>query len=113
MDNFITFEEETVDLDERSIYPKEYLEMNVHDLFTKCEFAAGEALFYMSFLHKEFREGNQLVRVMALCEELASIWKGRKFDPNATKCTLLNEDEYRMSLLKWFYRFEDETENLC
>lgn len=105
---------ETVDLDDLSIYPQEIKEMNVHDLFSRCMSKAGESLFYMKHLHKEFGSTGQESRVEKLCEELAFIWhKIRKFAPNAYKCTLANEEEYRMALMSWLYRFEDEVENQC
>lgn len=105
---------ETVDLDDISIYPQKWREMNVHDLFTKCEETAGHSLFYMDFLHAGFGYGTQRERVATLCKELSDIWNfTRQFEPNAHKCTLLNEDEYRLALMNWLWRFRDETENQC
>ena len=43
-----------VDLDDIEIYPLEWREMNVHDLFSKCMDDAGSSLFYMKFLHPSF-----------------------------------------------------------
>ena len=107
---------EIVDLDDLNIYPQEWREMNVHDLFSKCMAEAGTSIFYMKFLHKCWRvnDGGQFDRVEKLCEELSNIWNHiRKFVPNAYKCTLANEDEYRLTLMSWLWRFEDETENQC
>ena len=105
---------ETVDLDDLSIYPQEWHVMNVHDLFSKCMSEAGDSLFYMTYLHKGWGDGGQFDRVDKLCEELAIIWNVvRKFIPNAYRCTLANEDEYRLALMSWLYRFQDEVENQC
>ena len=114
MDLFKDCENKTVNLDDMEVYSEEWKEMNVHDLFSKCMRAAGNSLFYMEFLHPDFGGGSQQKRVESLCEELSSIWNfTRQFEPNAYKCTLINEDEYRMALMKWLYRFEDEVENQC
>lgn len=103
----------TVDLDDISLYPLEWQEMGVHDLFNKCTRTAGNSLFYMDFLRGGDWEP-QRKRVVVLCRELSNIWHYvRKFQPNAYKCTLLNEDRYRLALMSWLYRFEDETENQC
>ena len=105
---------ETVDLDDLSIYSQELKDMNVHDLFSKCMAEAGTSIFYMKHLHKGWGDGGQFDRVSNMCEELVHIWEDvRKFEPNAYKCTLLNEDEYRLELMGWLYRFEDEVENQC
>jgi len=102
---------ETVDL---SIYPQEWREMNIHDLFSKCMSSAGESLFYMDFLHCDVDWDSQRERVKVFCRELSEIWNFvRKFQPKAYKCTLLNEDEYRLALMSWLRKFEDETENQC
>lgn len=107
---------ETVDLDDIGIYSQKWRDMNIHDLFSKCMSKAGGSLFYMDFLHSDFSlswEG-QKERVATLCKELSNIWHFvRKFKPNAYKCTLLNEKEYRLALMGWLYRFEDEVENQC
>ena len=106
--------QETVDLDDKSIYPQEWREMGVCSLFSKCEAEAGISLFYMDFLHSGFDYSGQRERVVVLCEELSEIWNFvRKFQPDAYECTLLNEDEYRLALMSWLWRFEDETENQC
>jgi len=103
-----------VDLDDKSIYLSEWLEMNVHDFFNKCTSEAGDSLFYMDFLHPGWGDGGQRDRVIILCKELSDIWHYvRQFEPNAYRCTLVNEDEYRLALMKWLFRFEDETENQC
>ena len=105
---------ETVDLDDLSIYPQELKDMNIHALFSKCMAEAGTSIFYIKHLHKGWGDGCQFDRVDKLCEELVFIWHLiRKFVPNAYKCTLANEDEYRLALMSWLYRFEDETENQC
>lgn len=105
-----------VDLDDLSLYPAELREMNVHDLFNKCTREAGNSLFYMDFLHPGWDDdpGGQKERVVVLCKELSEIWHYvRQFEPDAPTCTMVNEDEYRLALMKWMYRFEDETENQC
>lgn len=114
MDAFKDFLGQTVDLDDINIYPEEFKEIGVHDLFSECMDEAGNSLFYMTYLHPCFLEGTQVGRVKILCLELADIWNNeREFEPNAYKCTMTNEDEYRWLLLKWWYRFTDETENQC
>ena len=112
---YTCFDEMVVDLDDSAIYPPEWLEMNVHDLFSKCMRGAGTSLFYMDYLHSDSIDwGTQRSRVVVLCKELSQIWnKVRQFVPGAYKCTLANEDEYRLALLSWLYRFQDETENQC
>ena len=106
---------EIVDLDDINIYPQEWQEMGVYDLFSKCMSSAGESLFYMDFLHQGYGGWEpQRERVVTLCKELSEIWNYvRKFLPDAYECTLLNEDEYRLALMSWLWRFEDETENQC
>lgn len=105
---------EIVDLDDMHIYPKEWLEMGVCDLFLECMKEAGTSLFYMDFLHGDSSWEPQRERVIVLCRELSKLWNFmRKFDPDAKKCTMLNEDEYRLALMSWRWRFEDETENQC
>lgn len=113
MDAFKDFLGQTVDLDDINIYPKELIDMGVHDLFSKCMREAGRSLFYMAYLHPSFA-ASQESQVKILCSELADIWHNkRKFDYSASKYTMTNEDEYRWLLLKWWYRFTDETENQC
>jgi len=105
---------ETVDLDNINIYPQAWREINVHELFSQCTRIAGDSLFYMDFLHANIDYSSQRERVVVLCRELSEIWNFiRQFKPNAYKCTLLNEDEYRLALMSWRWRFEDETENQC
>ncbi len=114
MDLFKDCMNETIDLDDLDVYPKEWKEINAHELFSKCMAEAGTSLFYMGYLHKNFGEGPQKKRVEILCEELTSIWHYiRKFKLDAEKSTLVNEEEYRLSLMKWLYRFQDEVENQC
>jgi len=103
-----------VDLDDLSIYLQEWKDMNIYDLFSKCMAEAGTSIFYMKYLHKGWGDCGQFDRVSKLCEELSEIWNYvRKFQNDTSKCTLLNEDEYRLALMSWLYRFEDETENQC
>ena len=107
---------EIVDLDNLNIYPHEWKDMNVHDLFSKCMEEAGTSLFYTKYLHPVWDDapGGQYDRVVVLCEELSQIWNHvRKFVPDAFRCTLANEDEYRLALMSWLWRFQDETENQC
>lgn len=114
MDMFNTFDNYEVDLDDLETYPDEWKDMNVHELFSLCMREAGRSLFYMDFLHKEIEWEEQRSRVETLCEELSIIWNNRRvFDANAYRCTLLNEAEYRLLLMKWLYRFQDEVENQC
>jgi len=114
VDCFKDFEGIEVDLDNLDIYPDEWKDMNIHELFSECMSRAGESLFYMDFLRSPIDYSDQKKKVVVLCKELADIWHStRQFKPNAYKCTLLNESEYRLALMKWFYRFEDETENQC
>ena len=104
-----------VDLDDVNIYPQEWLEMGICDLFSKCMQEAGVSLYYMDFLHVNgISWSPQRERVIVLCKELSDIWNYvRKFQPDAYKCTMLNEDEYRLALMSWLWRFQDETENQC
>lgn len=96
----------SIDLDDINAYPEEWKEINVHELFCKCMDTAGTSLFYMKYLHPDFDEGTQWFRVGKLCKELAAIFHyARRFKAN--------DDEYRLELMKWLYRFEDEVENQC
>ena len=114
MDEFKDFTGEIVDLDDLTTYPEELREMNVHELFSKCMNRAGRSLFYMKFLHGDISFGGQWIRVETLCEELSDIWNNkRRFNHTTPSLTILNEDEYRLLLMKWLYRFEDEVENQC
>ncbi len=93
---------QTVDLDDIELYPQTWRDMNIHELFSDCMSEAGEAMFYLKHLHPYWdKSGNQWFRVDILCKELAHI----KSVPN--------EDEYRMALMCWRWRFEDETQNMC
>ncbi len=114
MNKFTDFMGEEWDLDNLDIYPVEWKNMNVHDLFTLCMQKAGESIFYMDYLHYDIDWGKQRDRVIILCKKLSDIWnKLRKFSNDSGKCVLLNEGEYRFSLMKWLWIFEDETENQC
>lgn len=114
MEEFKDFTGQTVDLDDINIYPELLKNIHVNDLFSECMDVAGSSLFYMTYLHPDFGGDSQEERVKVLCSELADIWNYRReFEPNAYKCTMINEDEYRWLLLKWWYRFTDETENQC
>ena len=111
---FEDFMSEDWDLDDLATYPLEWKKMNVHDLFSKCMSEAGDSLFYIDFLHPDWGLSSQRKRVVVLCKELSNIWNSiRQFEPNAYTCTLLNEDEYRLALMSWLFRFQDETENQC
>ena len=105
MDLFKDYEGNTVDLDNMDIYFKEWKEINIHELFSKCMNSAGYSLFYMKYLHPGVYD-EQSFRVGKLCEELVAINKyARQFGAN--------DDDYRLELMKWLYRFEDEVENQC
>lgn len=112
--DYICFDNQVVNLDCKDIYPPKWLGMNICDLFSLCMSEAGTSLFYMDYLHTFTDWGSQKDRVAILCKELSDIWNNlRQFEPNAYKCTLLNEDEYRSALRSWLFRFKDETENQC
>ena len=114
MEEFKNYIGQTVDLDDMNIYSEELREMDIHDLFFKCMADAGGSLFYMTYLHPCFGGGEQEERVKIFCLELSDMWNNkREFDTNADMCTLINEDECRLLLLKWDYRFTDEVENQC
>jgi hypothetical protein len=107
MDLFKDFLSNEVDLDDLNTYADELKEMNVHNLFSKCIGRAGTSLFYMNFLNNPLDYGSQETRVKYLCERLSNIWH------NFRQVGEVSEDSYRLSLLKWLYRFEDEVENQC
>lgn len=115
MDIFTDFMGVEWNLDDLTIYPAKWKEMNIHDFFNFCTKKAGDSLFYMDFLHTEVNWwAGQKERVTALCKELSGIWHNiRKWNITTEKHTLINEDEYRLALMKWLWRFEDETENQC
>ena len=109
-----TYDGSEVDLDDMSIHSKRLVEMGVFDLFLKCMEEAGTSLFYMKFLHPNSGWEEQQVAVDKMCEELSDIWNNKRhFELNVDRYNLLNEDEYRLLLLKWFWRFEDLIENQC
>ena len=103
MDLFKEYDGKTIDLDDLSIYPEEWKNMNVHDLFLKCMRTAGFSLFYMDYFHASTDWEKQRNRVNKLCEELIYIQKYLKY----------NDEKYQIALLKWLYCFEDEVENQC
>lgn len=93
---------ETVDLDDLSIYPQEWKDMPIHDLFYKTWGKAGRSLFYMGFFWPNEMRESQWQRVADLCKELVG-WNGKK----------RYEEDDRLVLMSWLWRFEDETENQC
>jgi len=104
----------TVNLDDLSIYSDEWKEMDICSFFLKCMKEAGSSLFYMNFLHPDEDWSFQKKKVEVLCEELSNIWNyNRKIEYNSKKHTVTNENEYKLCLMKWLYRFEDEVENQC
>jgi hypothetical protein len=104
-----------VDLDDFNTYPNEWKTMPICLLFSKCMELAGKSLFYMYYLHKDaYKESSQIKRVEDLCKELSFIWNYcREFKLTKEKYEILNEGQYRLLLMQWRYRFEDETENQC
>ncbi len=112
MDLFKDCLEGIVDLDDLTVYPEEWREMPVHDLFYKCMREAGRSLYYMDYLHRGIEFGTQHERVDVLCKECADIWHSVRY-PNVEPDKEINEEEYRLSLMKWLYKFEDEVENQC
>ena len=114
MDTFNDFMGQTWDLDDLSIYPDDWKKMNVHDLFNTCTKIAGDSLFYMFFLHSEINWFPQSIQVFNLCKQLSKIWHNlRKWNTFGQTHFLENEAEYRLALMKWRWKFEDETENQC
>jgi len=114
MDEFKDCLGNIIDLDDTDNYPEEWRNMNIHKLFSKCMKQAGSSLFYMDFLHSDSDWGLQKHRVKILCKELVKIWKEvRQYDCDTKTHILFNEEEYRLALMKWLYRFEDEVENQC
>lgn len=106
MDTFETTMEGTVDLDDLATYPEEWLLMSVYTLWRKAWLRAGESLFYMQFLHPAVFNGanqyNQVLQVGKLCDELAKLWRDKVIEETSAN---------RLKLMKWIYRFIDETEN--
>jgi len=94
-----------VDLDNLDIYQDEWKEMNIFDLFQEAWIAAGMSLFYMKYLHPHVMWEDQSHRVAVLCDELVKVNREIKVDGDIP--------ENRLKLLKWRYRFLDETENQC
>ena len=104
----------TVDIDDISIYSDEWKEMDICSFFSKCMKEAGSSLFYMNFLHAHEDWSPQKKKVEVLCVELSDIWNYiRKIEYNSKEHIIINENEYKIALMKWLYRFEDETENQC
>ena len=99
---FKNYEGDSVDLSDSSLYPKEWLEIPIQDLFYKAWGEAGRALFYMKYFWPDEKDGSQWHKVDILSRELVG-WNGRQ----------RYEEKDRLKLMSWLYRFEDETENQC
>lgn len=92
-----------VDLDDLATYPEEWLLMSPYTRWRKAWLKAGESIFYIQFLHPELGTSRQAFRIYRMCAKLAQeIW------PIALEDKLAS----RLKVMKWLYRFEDETENL-
>ena len=93
-----------VDLDDLGTYPDGWKTMSPYDLWREAWLRAGESLFYMQFIHPEEGTSRQAYRIYRMCQELAEkIWP----------IALEDKPESRLKVMKWLYRFEDETENQC
>lgn len=104
MDKFVDFEGVEHDLDDSNLYLTEHWVMNLYRLWQMAEKKAGEALFYMQFMHPpESNWGVQAVRIHCMCRELVDM----------RMCCLQESRENRLRLLKWLFKFEDEVENQC
>ena len=107
MDLFETTFDGTVDLDDLGTYPEEWLFMSTYTLWRKAWLRAGESLFYMQFLNRDIFNGmgkEQALRVGKLCDGLVKRWEDKIIE---------DTPDNRLKLMKWIYRFEDETENQC
>lgn len=92
-----------IDLEDLSIYPEEWKQLNIRELFNKCWSEAGKSIFYMKYIHPDVRFGAQWNRVDELCKELVRL-QSSSFE---------NIDRNRLKMMKWLYRFKDEVENQC
>lgn len=103
-DLFKDFLGDTIDLDDWSIYDAKLTEMESFGIWEIAASKAGGSLFYMKHLWPDVCGGNeQYVRVSKMCNELARMFPDIKQDSK----------DNRLKVLKWLYKFEDETENQC
>ena len=98
------------DLDDLSTYPDEWKSKKSYDLWLIAWTEAGRSLFYMQFIHPDWDydgKGNKICnqeeRVAEFCKELVDMRVG----------VIEDSPENCLKVIKWLYRFQDETENQC
>ena len=99
-----TFCNDVHDLDDIKTYIRfhpEWTTLNLWGLWLEAWRDAGEALFYMQYLHSDVSFGKQVGRIDILCKELLKI--------NHYEDT----EENRIKAMSWRFRFKDEVENMC
>jgi len=99
-DRFISFEGYEVDLNNLDTYPDDWKKLTSYDLWLRAWSKAGKSLFYMDFLYPRLFD-NQKPAVFKFCEKLVEM----RLD------VIKDSPENRLRVMKWLYRFEDETEN--
>jgi len=91
-----------VNLNDLSIYPQGWKDMKIHELFYYAWGEAGRSLFHMTYFWPHEKDGSQWFQVQKLCQELVGLGGEKRY-----------EEKDRLELMKWLYRFVDETENQC
>lgn len=91
-----------VDLDDWATYPDDWKMLEPYALWRKAWTKAGESLFYMQFLHPEQGTSKQAYRVYRMCKELVDM---------RLEALLEATHASHLKVMKWLYRFENETEN--
>ncbi len=106
MDKFRSMFLGEIDLDDPASYPEEcqpWFEQDSWDLWLKAEAQAGRSLFYMLHIFPDVEWDEQYDRVAILCDELEAMRNASHDD----------SPKQRLELIKWLFRFDDETENQC
>jgi len=111
-DLFKTFDGVVEDLDDLSLYPEEWKKTSAWLFMIDCCDCAAKSLFYMDYYHRDIKDfyAGQKVRVLEFVEELLSL-------KEQMRANFHDKDElektFKLPLMKWRARFEDETENQC
>lgn len=103
------------DLEDCSIYPDKWKNMDLWDFFIECNKAAAWSLYYMDYWHgEEYSDiwASQRIKVKSLIDELIKMKYSIDIDRVCSKLDEL-DIKYKLLLMQWRFRFEDEVENQC
>lgn len=104
-----------LDLDNLSVYPDKWKNMDLWDFFIECNKEAAWSLYYMDYWYgEEYSDtwASQRIKVKSLIDELMKIKYSIDLDRISHKSDEL-EIKYKLPLMQWRLRFEDEVENQC